>query len=73
MYNSTLGYYDLFCGGTLISHKVVITAAQCFKTTDSYRSRIYTKKISILKVALGKYHRNINDPQDDLAQIVDVS
>lgn len=68
----TTGSYEQICGGTLISHKVVVSAAHCFEKEIKNR-KVDPKELTTLKVALGKYHRTLNSSKDVLAQIVDVS
>ncbi|KAF5269370.1 hypothetical protein FQA39_LY08762 [Lamprigera yunnana] len=63
-----VGIYNIdnsyLCGGSIISLKVIISAAHCF--TDP-NGKLYG--IENFKIAGGKYHREINDERDKDAQI----
>lgn len=72
-YSTKLGTFEQSCGGTLISHKVVISAAHCFEIVDKENRKIYLKDLSTIKIALGKFHRTLNSSDDPLAEIIDVS
>lgn len=67
------GGYDQRCAGTLISTNIVISAADCYVKKNSREPKIPLKDFSTFKVALGKFYSNINNTEDDFAQIRDVS
>lgn len=67
------GKYELTCGGTLISSKTVISAAQCFAEDDLKEERTELKNSSIFRVAVGKKYAYINESEDTLAQIKQVN
>lgn len=73
-YPSTMEYKQI-AGGTLISSKVVITAAHTF-TSHPYNVELNIPKfedLSKYKIAVGKHYRNLSAPEDSFAQIRDVS
>lgn len=49
------------CGGTIISPKVIITAAHCF--WNRLENKLYP--VSDYRVAAGKYYRDLNDPREN--------
>lgn len=49
------------CGGTIISAKVVISAAHCFWDRSRNKFNSYTE----YRIVAGKYYHNLNDPREN--------
>ncbi|KAK4881293.1 hypothetical protein RN001_004612 [Aquatica leii] len=61
LYKLNNGTWSFWCGGSLISEKIIITAAHCVWSVTSLT----------LKVALGKYYKEF-EKTDDFTQVFDV-
>ncbi|XP_019865180.2 coagulation factor IX-like isoform X2 [Aethina tumida] len=57
------GSFINICGGSLLNERIILTAAHC----------IATEPMEKLKVAVGKYHRTLDHPDDIYVQISNVS
>lgn len=69
---SEYSFGDLICGGTLISSKTVISAAQCFVNKERIKGRISLKDSKFFVVAVGKYVDTDDEEKDPLVQYKEV-
>ena len=60
---------EQICGGTIVSERVVITAALCFSVNTNF---VHTFDVKTFKVAAGKYKRGLDAEETLKTQIRDV-
>lgn len=66
---------SLICGGTIISEKLVISASHCFfrEQPSTSQDNVVLEDLSLFKVAVGKYFRNINAEEFSKPQFLGIS
>uniref|UniRef100_A0A6P7F7W1 Modular serine protease-like n=1 Tax=Diabrotica virgifera virgifera TaxID=50390 RepID=A0A6P7F7W1_DIAVI len=55
------------CGGSMLTQRVIITAAHC--VTDATGTKISKDNV---RIGVGKYYKDYNDPRDTLAQYSEI-
>lgn len=60
-YNFNQTYKEYICGGTIISSRIILSAAHCF--WKKYSTQVYPKEE--FSIAVGKTYRDYNAPEEE--------